>query len=138
MAYPPETVIAEKYQALVSLGMANSRMKDFFDLWIIAQEFEFDGSVLSVAIHNTFSRRQTPLPDQIPIGLSSEFHEDNQKNNQWNAFLRRGKLTTDLISLSEVCNLLELFLAPPTQAVIRNQHFTAKWEPGGPWVSNLD
>ncbi len=133
-AYPRETVVAEKYQALVSLGMANSRMKDFYDLWIIAHQFEFDGSTLSEAIHNTFSRRQTPFPDQIPIGISGEFHKDIQKNKQWNAFLCRGKLTTTPPSLSEVCQLLEIFLIPPTQALISNQHFTMKWKPGGPWI----
>ncbi len=75
-AYPRETVVAEKYQALVNLGMANSRMKDFYDLWVIAREFDFDGETLSEAIRNTFSRRQTPLPGHTPPGLSAEFHED--------------------------------------------------------------
>ncbi|MCU7850347.1 MAG: nucleotidyl transferase AbiEii/AbiGii toxin family protein [Candidatus Thiodiazotropha sp. (ex Lucinoma kastoroae)] len=62
--------MAEKYQALVNLGMANSRMKDFYDLLIMAHQFEFDGRTLSGAIHNTFVRRQTPLPKQTPSGLN--------------------------------------------------------------------
>jgi hypothetical protein len=78
-AYPRETVVAEKYQALVNLGMANSRMKDFYDLWVIARKFDFDGATLSESIRNTFSRRQTPLPEHTPFGFSAEFYEDAQK-----------------------------------------------------------
>jgi len=132
-AYPRETVVAEKYQALVNLGFANSRMKDFYDLWVIAREFDFDGETLSAAIRNTFSRRQTPLPEHTPSGLSAEFHEDIQKNNQWNAFLRKGALTANPPSLTEVCALLERFLLPPTLAAIDEQEFRAKWKLGGPW-----
>ncbi len=132
-AYPRETVVAEKYQALVNLGMANSRMKDFYDLWVIAREFDFDGETLSEAICNTFSRRQTQLPGHTPSGLSAEFHEDTQKNNQWKAFLRKGALTANPPSLTEVCGLLERFLLPPTRAVIKENKFGEKWKPGGPW-----
>lgn len=132
-AYPRETVVAEKYQALVNLGMANSRMKDFYDLWVIAREFDFDGETLSEAIRNTFSRRQTPLPEHTPSGLSAEFHEDAQKNNQWNAFLRKGALAANPPSLTEVCGLLERFLLPPTQAALQEHEFMAKWGAGGPW-----
>jgi predicted nucleotidyltransferase component of viral defense system len=132
-AYPRETVVAEKYQALVNLGIANSRMKDFYDLGVIAREFDFDGETLSAAIRNTFSRRQTPLPEHTPSGLSAEFHEDILKNNQWNAFLRKGALTANTPSLTEVCALLERFLLPPTLAAIDEQEFRAKWKPGGPW-----
>lgn len=134
-AYPRETVVAEKYQALVNLGMANSRMKDFYDLWIMAHQFEFDGRTLSEAVRNTFERRQTPLPKQTPFGLSSAFYGDQQKNLQWNAFLRKGMLLSTSIPplLKEVCHLLETFLMPPTQALEDNQTFTGQWQPGGPW-----
>jgi len=132
-AYPRETVVAEKYQALVNLGLANSRMKDFYDLWVIAREFDFDGANLSEAIRNTFSRRQTPLPEHTPSGLSADFYEDAQKNKQWNAFLHRGSLTAKPPSLPEVCDLLERFLLPPTQAAIKEHEFRANWKPGGPW-----
>ncbi len=131
--YPRETVVTEKYQALVNLGMANSRMKDFYDLWIIAREFDFDGLTLSEAIRNTFSRRRTPLPDHTPSGLSPEFYEDGQKSTQWNAFVRKGMLAISPPSLTDVCLFLETFLLPPTQALARDQEFRAKWEPGGPW-----
>ena len=134
-AYPRETVVAEKYQALVNLGIANSRMKDFYDLWIMAHQFDFDGLTLSKAIRNTFARRQTTLQKQTPSGLSSTFYSDKQKNLQWNAFLRKGMLfsTSTPPSLEEVCELLETFLMPPTQALENNQSFTGEWQPGGPW-----
>ncbi len=134
-AYPRETVVAEKYQALINLGIANSRMKDFYDLWIMAHQFDFDGLTLSEAIRNTLARRQTPLPAQMPTGLSSVFYSDKQKNLQWSAFLRKGMLlaTSAPPSLEEVCHLLEIFLMPPTQALKNNQTFTNRWQPGGPW-----
>jgi hypothetical protein len=132
-AYPHETVVAEKYQALVTLGMANSRMKDFYDLWIISREFDFDGLILSKAIGNTFSRRHTPLPEHAPLGLSPEFYKDSQKNTQWNAFVRKGMLTATPPSLKNICLSLEAFLLPPTQALVRDGEFRANWEPGGPW-----
>ncbi|NOR41669.1 MAG: nucleotidyl transferase AbiEii/AbiGii toxin family protein [Gammaproteobacteria bacterium] len=132
-AYPRETVVAEKYQALVTLGMANSRMKDFYDLWIIASEFDFDGLMLSKAIGNTFSRRRTSLPEHVPLGLSPEFYEDAQKNTQWNAFVRKGALAATLPTLKDICLSLEAFLLPPTQALVRDEEFRANWEPGGPW-----
>jgi hypothetical protein len=132
-AYPRETVVAEKFQALVSLGMANSRMKDFYDLWIISSEFDFNGLTLSKAIGNTFSRRHTFLPEHVPLGLSPEFYEDAQKNTQWDAFVRKGMLTTTPPTLKNICLSLEAFLLPPTQALIRDKKFRANWEPGGPW-----
>lgn len=132
-AYPRETVVAEKYQALVNLGMANSRMKDFYDIWVIARSFDFDGSTLSEAIHNTFSRRRTSLPKQTPTGFSPEFYEDKQKNMQWNAFLKKGMLVTTPLSLEDTCYFLEKFLVPPTQALVREEDFTSKWRPSGPW-----
>ena len=72
-AYPPETVLAEKLEALVSLGMGNCRMKDFFDIWAIGNTFEFEGHVLSAAISKTFARRRTSIPNDPPIGLTSAF-----------------------------------------------------------------
>lgn len=75
-AYPPETVVAEKLQALVDLGMQNSRMKDFYDLWIIARQFSFEGPTMVAAVRATFERRATTLPKTVPTGLSEEFATD--------------------------------------------------------------
>ena len=139
-AYPRETVVAEKYQALVDLGIANSRLKDFYDLWVMTQRFEFGGTTLSKAINNTFARRETPLPEQTPSGLSPEFHGDHQKTRQWDAFLRKGMLLSSSASpsLEQVCQVLEEFLIPPTTALIHGRAFPEHWQPGGPWKSAVD
>lgn len=86
-AYPVYTVVAEKYQAMVSLGIANTRMKDYFDLWILAQHATFDRTILAEAIRATFERRGTPIQIEAPLGLSAVFAADLKKQQQWKAFL---------------------------------------------------
>ena len=91
-AYPVYTVVAEKYEAIVSLGMANTRMKDYFDLWILALHATIDSTILSQAIQATFERRVTPMPVSTPLGLSAAFAEDAITRKQWKAFLSKNKL----------------------------------------------
>jgi predicted nucleotidyltransferase component of viral defense system len=134
-AYPRETVVAEKFQAMVMLGIANSRMKDFFDLRMLARQFEFSGPVLSTAIGATFARRKTALPEQPPLALTSEFTEDRQKLTQWLAFVRKGRLDTEEMALSEIADSLRAFLMPPTLAIASAGGFDMTWSPGGPWRS---
>ena len=90
--YPAYTVVAEKYQAMVSLGMVNTRLKDYFDLWVLARHVAFDPAVLREAIAATFARRGTPLPQSLPLGLSDAFVQDSAKARQWKAFLSKNKL----------------------------------------------
>jgi hypothetical protein len=111
--YPRETVFAEKLEAIVSFGMTNSRMKDYFDLRALAREGVIDPAVLSRAIPVTFERRKTPLPDELPMGLSDEFAADRTKLAQWAAFLKRNKL--DAPALSVVVRELREFLEGPTR-----------------------
>ena len=85
--YPVYTVIAEKYQAMVLLGQANSRMKDFFDVSVIARHTELDGATLAAAISATFARRQTSLPIERPLALTNQFSEDTAKLRQWRAWV---------------------------------------------------
>jgi hypothetical protein len=127
-AYPRYTVVAEKLEALTSLGMANSRMKDYFDLWILAGLTEFDGATLAQAIHATFDRRRTPLPQDIPLGLSDEFANDHQKQVQWQAFLNKNALTA--IPLIEVVTSLRAFLGPPLFAINERNDFQLGWARG--------
>lgn len=110
-AYPPETVIAEKLHAMVALGLANSRMKDFYDVWMLLRRFDFDPARLRRAVEATFQRRSTPVPAFIPDGLSDAFADDPSKQAQWDAFVRNlsapgpalGDVVADLrASLSEV------------------------------------
>jgi predicted nucleotidyltransferase component of viral defense system len=88
-AYGPETVIAEKFQTMVMLGRANSRMKDFYDIWLLSRTFEFKDDKLSRAISATFARRKTDIPSELPDALTTDFVNDRQKIQQWNSYAFR-------------------------------------------------
>jgi hypothetical protein len=128
---PWETVIAEKFQAIMELGMDNSRMKDFFDIDYLSKTQPFAGPVLAHAIQATSARRKTPLPDRLPVGLAPGFGEDAVKRTQWRAFTRR--LQVDALPLREVLVCLRAFLLPPVTATLQGHEFTKRWPPGGPW-----
>jgi hypothetical protein len=130
-AYPPETVVAEKCQAMVVLGLANSRMKDFFDLLVLARQFEFEGSMLMRAIQATFKHRKTKAPAETPLALTEEFANDSTKVLQWKAFIKR--IDQDSVELSHVISQLNLFLALPLLAVAQGVSFHRHWAGGGPW-----
>jgi hypothetical protein len=132
-AYPPETVVAEKFQALVELGMLNSRMKDFFDLWAIGGAFIFDGAVLARAIKATFDRRGTPLPSEMPIALTPAFAMEKQ--GQWKAFLNRTEIALAPDPLPEIQMRVAQLTMPPALAMAKSGEFAARWAPGGPWSS---
>ncbi len=132
-AYPPETVVAEKLEALVSLGVANSRMKDFFDLWAISQTFAFEGTVLARAIKATFERRTTALPAQTPFGLSEAFAADPAKQVQWLAFLRRTEIALAPEPLYELIPAISAFLTPVLRAARSSESPPGHWPSGGPW-----
>jgi hypothetical protein len=123
--YPVYTVIAEKYHAMVTLGRANSRMKDFFDLSVIARRTELDGATLAAAIAATFSRRQTTLPTERPLALTKRFSEDAAKLRQWQAFLNRNRIAA--ASLGDTVALLDDLLWPPTQVAAAGSQATATW-----------
>ena len=112
-AYAPETVIAEKFQAMVALGRANTRMKDFYDIWILSRSFPFDDDRLPRAIAATFARRGTALPTDTPDALSPAFAADLQKQEQWRAFVEG--VAIDPGSLDEICAELRAFLMPLLQ-----------------------
>jgi predicted nucleotidyltransferase component of viral defense system len=112
-AYPRETVIAEKFQAMVMLGRANSRMKDFHDIWVLKRSFAFKGAVLARAIAATFARRKTEIPAGRPDALSRAFAEDPVKQQQWEAFLQDVAVKPPG-SLADVLDELADFLMPAT------------------------
>ena len=132
-AYPPETVVAEKFQALVALGMPNSRMKDFFDLWAISETFSFNGPVLTDAIAATFDRRRTDLPTDTPIALTPVFAEDAEKQAQWQGFLRRTAIAMAPGPFAELQATVSAFVLPPTHALVAGKAFDGTWNAGGPW-----
>jgi predicted nucleotidyltransferase component of viral defense system len=133
-AYCRETVFAEKFQAMVVLGMANSRMKDFWDLSVLARRFSFAGSELCRAVRATFERRRTEIPEQPPLALTSEFFADRSKERDWQAFLKRHKLEGDAIVLVQAASILRDFLMPPAQALSQGGPFEWNWPEGGPWT----
>lgn len=106
-AYPRETVLAEKLEAIVSLGMANSRMKDFFDLQVLIQDYPADRRLATEAIRRTFERRGTLMPDTLPVGLSDEFAQDRTKQVQWKAFLTKNRM--EALELGEVVAMVREF-----------------------------
>jgi predicted nucleotidyltransferase component of viral defense system len=112
-AYARETVLAEKFQAMVILGLANTRMKDFYDIWMLSRTYEFDEERLSRAIAATFERRGTAIPEEVPDALSPAFAADATKQRQWVAFVR--DLATDAPSLETIVNDLAGFLMPYAQ-----------------------
>ena len=112
--YAPETVVAEKFQAIVALGRVNSRMKDYYDLWMLNRSFDFERSRLAQAISATFARRGTRIPEETPDGLTPPFAEDLQKSRQWEAFKR--DVALDPGPLTEVIVTLRAFLMPAAKA----------------------
>ncbi len=132
-ACPPETVVAEKFQALVALGMLNSRMKDFFDLWTVSQVFSFDGGVLTDAIGATFERRHTAIAAETPVAQTPTFAEDAAKRAQWRGFLRRTAIAMVPGPFAEVQSTVAEFVLPPTHALVAGKAFDRKWNAGGPW-----
>lgn len=130
--YPRETVVAEKFQAMVQLGIANSRMKDFHDLWMIGRLLNFDGPTLANAMARTFERRNTPLPSDIPLALTAEFSTDGQKLRLWHGFLNRSGLSVD-VKLAEIITFIVTFVMPPVRSLVQGESFVKSWPPKGPW-----
>jgi len=114
--YPQYTVIAEKFEAIVTLGMANTRMKDYFDLWVLLRNANLNPEILKQAVRATFERRQTSMPTELPAGLSEGFAQDKNRIAAWGAFVGRNKLEAP--SLDDVVNnLRERFIQINTQRI---------------------
>jgi predicted nucleotidyltransferase component of viral defense system len=130
-AYPVETVVAEKLVTIIELGMANSRMKDYFDLLYLSRTREFDGALLAKALRATAERRGVPIPDSEPFGLSAEFGEDAAKRRQWAAFGARTRLAPEWADLSAVVNAISEFLLPVLRSARSEAAPPFKWSNGG-------
>jgi predicted nucleotidyltransferase component of viral defense system len=137
-AYSRESVVAEKFQAMVTLGIVNSRMKDFYDLWVLARQFDFQGTLLSQAIRATFERRRTLVPADAPTALSPEFSKDQTKQTLWRAFISKSKLDTGSIGLQEIMMVLRDFLMPPSRSVAAGGLLEMVWPNSGPWQTAGD
>jgi hypothetical protein len=129
--YPRYTVVAEKLEAMVKLGILNSRMKDYFDLWILARHSDLDGAVLAQAIRATFERRGTGIPSGLSLGLADEFAMHKQKHLQWSGFQRKNAL--EPMTLAAVIEALREFLLPVLTALAVGDGFNRQWRAGVGW-----
>ncbi len=135
MAYNRETAIAEKLEAMVSLGELNTRMKDFFDVWLLAANYEFAGTCLARAVMGTFQRRQTPV-EAAPACFSDAFAQSPAKAVQWKAFLRNARLSDVPANFAAVLALVSGFAGPVLQAVATGRAFHDTWRNSGPWKTD--
>jgi hypothetical protein len=134
--YPRETVIAEKFQAMVYLRTLNSRMKDFYDVWLLARQFTFDGALLAKAIAATFANRETAI-DIAPIAFTPDFTEQTSTLAQWTAFRKKLPNAACPETLAEVVPLLAAFLLPIARACESGESFEGRWTAGGPWARGV-
>lgn len=130
--YPPETAVAEKFEAMVSLGTLNSRMKDFYDVWLLARQRDFDGPTLLSAVTKTFERRSTEVIAE-PVSLSEPFVSSERTGTLWRAFRRHGGVGDAPESFAKIAKPVLEFLRPVAIAVRDNARFSMKWSASGPW-----
>jgi len=126
MAYSKESVIAEKFEAMLYLAELNSRMKDFYDIYSLSSSFDFDGRVLYEAIQQTITRRGTHTPKD-PTVFDKAFANNKDKASQWGAFKRRTSVGGDL-EFSEIADIIGVFLKPIYECIIAEKEFIGHWE----------
>ena len=122
--YSRETSVAEKFEAMVKLGQLNSRMKDFFDIWFLSRQFDFDGAILADAVANTLAHRGTVIVVPPPA-LMSAFASDPTKAAQWSGFLRKALLPSAPTDLGQIIDTLAAFLLPVARALHDGERFSA-------------
>jgi hypothetical protein len=130
--YSRESVVAEKFESMVKLGILNSRMKDFYDLWFMLMQFDFDGNILATAITETFTKRKTAIPSQ-PVPLTTNFANDPGKERLWSGLIRKNRLEDVPANLKEVIAAIAAFLGPAANALSSGRLFDATWNAPGPW-----
>lgn len=130
LGYSRESVIAEKVETMTKLGLVNSRMKDFHDIWILSRTFDYDGSVLQEAMARTFETRDTAIPPS-PAAFTQRFVEEKQ--TQWQAYLRRMSETTAPTSLGSIMTQVHAFAGPVLQNIRSSDPFDLTWKAPGPW-----
>ncbi len=131
LCYSRESAIAEKFEAMVKLGQLNSRMKDFYDIWLLSRQFDFDGASLAEAIRLTFEQRGTVLTVNIKA-FDKTFISSKQV--QWSAFRKRLQQDHVPVSFKDIISLVESFLAPLASAISQLGPPPRKWTSPGPWI----
>src|SRR5450432_2241445 len=135
LAYPRETVVAEKLHAMVILDISNTRMKDFYDLWFLSRSWPFQLIALADAIRATFERRGTPLPAGTPFALTPEFHSDGQKSLQWKAFVKRLRLDSSTPALDEIAEAIKRFIEAPVAEARSRTAVEKTWLVSSGWAA---
>ena len=133
-AYTRESVIAEKFHTMVRRGLLNSRIRDFFDVWALSRQFEFDGGVLAEAIRQTFERRDQGVVPR-PVALTDEFAADASRAAQWRGFLRKSRLHGAPSEVAEVVRAIAVFLGPVAEALHEGREFKGRWVASGRWTA---
>lgn len=132
LGYSMESSIAEKFEAMIKLGILNSRMKDFYDIWLLSRQFDFDGSALQNAFSKTFKKRGTNVPS-APTVFSPEFSAEPTKHTQWRAFVRKNRLANTPEDFRHIVNDIAAFLGPIASHLADNKTFLSLWKAPGPW-----
>ncbi len=132
LGYPPEASVAEKFSAMVDLGAANSRMKDFYDVWVLAGNMEFDGATLSASMQATFKRRNLPVPAAEPLALTPEFFGNPVKMRQWDVFVKKIR-AHGAPPIDDITERLRTFLMPVARALAANTLLDRRWTPKKGW-----
>jgi predicted nucleotidyltransferase component of viral defense system len=135
--YSRESVIAEKFEAMVKLGLLNSRVKDFFDIWLLSRQFDFQGSTLAQAITETFSNRGTAIPAD-PVAWSAAYAGNPARQTQWLGFVRRNRLQEIPTDFAEIVSVNTTFLRPVVSALAGGTDFQDEWHAPGPWRPHHD
>lgn len=131
LAYQPVTALAEKFETIVSRGLANSRLRDYYDLWLLSTLRTYEGAQVATAVRATFGHRGTDVPADVPVGLSSAFFGNPDKQAAWRSFLssRRVEAAPDL---EDVCEAIIAFIMPPAAA--SGSSYSLTWNPSSGWL----
>ena len=130
--YSRESVISEKLESIARFGMLNSRLKDYYDIWLLASQFDFDGEILAAAIEATFSNRQRAIDATLGRQIMT-YADDKTRAARWTAFCKKNKLTPGPPGLVETAALIVRFIEPVITAISSGERFAGRWQSAGPW-----
>lgn len=133
LAYQPSTALAEKYETIVRRGIENSRLRDYYDIWLISRSRPCLGSELSAALGATFAHRGTPLTSEVPPGLTETFYDTPEARNRWRSFLATKRVDAPE-DVAEVCATIVAFMMPPVSAAVLGSPFSSEWDPSTGWM----
>jgi len=131
--YTTESMVSEKFEAMIKLGLLNSRMKDFYDIWLLMHQFNFNGSKLAEALKRTFEHRKTSLPQDKSLFAEEIYDEKSDRQTLWKTFLKKSDIKNTPEKLHTIAKKIEEFIIKPLDAVRKNHEFYGEWNAPGPW-----